>query len=96
MLWMEPSCFVARVDTRRAAVIPLASMERLMRTPSRTSVAFALSCSILFGLSTLTGCENSQTKTGTLVEQTPEQKAAEKNSMEGMKKAMEGMQKTAK
>ena len=34
------------------------------------------------------GCSGEQTKTGTLVEKTPEQEAAEKASMEGMRKAM--------
>jgi hypothetical protein len=38
------------------------------------------------------GCSDEQTKTGTLVERTPEQEATEKASMEGMRKAMMKLQ----
>ncbi len=40
------------------------------------------------GVLAVPGCSDEQTKTGTLVEKTPEQEAGEKASMEGMRKAM--------
>jgi hypothetical protein len=47
---------------------------------------------LLAGGFAIPGCSGDQTKTGTLVERTPEQEAAEKASMEGMKRAMEKAQ----
>jgi hypothetical protein len=38
------------------------------------------------------GCGDERTKTGTVVERTPEEKAAEKASMDGMRRAMENAQ----
>jgi len=56
-------------------------------------VALSLSLSVWVGVLALPGCSDEKTKTGTLVERTPEQVSAEKASMEGMKKAMENMKK---
>jgi hypothetical protein len=59
-----------------------------MGQAQRLTPLLALSAASLFGSLLVFGCSNEQTKTGTLVERTPEQVAAEKASMEGMKKAM--------
>jgi hypothetical protein len=54
----------------------------------RLTALLAFLAASLLGSLAFPGCSNEQTKTGTLVERTPEQVAAEKASMEGMKKAM--------
>jgi hypothetical protein len=59
-----------------------------MGREQRRAVLRALGGSLFFGGLVVSGCSGDRTKTGTLVELTPEQQAAEKASMEGMKKAM--------
>jgi len=67
-----------------------------MLTEQRRSALVAISLSVFAwgGVLTLPGCSDEKTKTGTLVERTPEQLSAEKASMDGMKKAMENMKKS--
>jgi len=48
----------------------------------------AFSGSMLIGGWAFPGCSDQSTKTGTMVERTPEQVAAENASIEGMRKAM--------
>jgi hypothetical protein len=74
--------FVRRVSSVRCA----------MRQGLRLTALLALSGSMLIGCLGVPGCSDERTKTGTLVERTPEEKAAEKASMEGMRKAMEKAQ----
>jgi hypothetical protein len=57
-------------------------------------LAVAVVAAILVGGAAIPGCSDERTQTGTVVQQTPEQKAAEQKSMDGMRKAMEGMGKT--
>jgi hypothetical protein len=57
--------------------------------------AFTLGGAVLAAGFALPGCGDDSNKTGTLVEKTPEQKDAQKASMEGMRKAMEGQGKAA-
>jgi hypothetical protein len=59
-----------------------------MRRNQRLMSLVALSGSILIGGAATPGCSGDRTTTGTLVEKTPEQAAAEKAAMEGMRKAM--------
>ena len=59
-----------------------------MRGNHRRRALVALTGSVLIGGLAIPGCSSERTKTGTLVERTPEQEAAEKASMEGMRKAM--------
>lgn len=60
-----------------------------MRGIQRLLASVGLSGMILTGVLSVPGCSgDEQTKTGTLVEKTPEQVAAENSSMEGMKKEM--------
>jgi hypothetical protein len=59
-----------------------------MHVNRRLMTLVALSGSMFIGGFTLPGCSGGSTQTGTLVERTPEQVAAEKASIEGMKKAM--------
>jgi hypothetical protein len=59
-----------------------------MRGNRRLMALVTLSGSMLIGGWAFPGCSDQSTKTGTLVERTPEQVAAEKASMEGMQKAM--------
>jgi hypothetical protein len=63
-----------------------------MRQGPRLTTLLALSGSMLIGCLAVPGCSDERTKTGTVVERTPEQQAAEKASMEGMRKAMEKAQ----
>jgi hypothetical protein len=59
-----------------------------MRGNRRRMALVAISGSILIGGLATPGCSDNRTTTGTLVEKTPEQAAAEKAAMEGMRKAM--------
>ena len=63
-----------------------------MHRGRRRTVVLAVSAAVLAGAAGLPGCGDSQ-QTGTVVEQTPEQKEAQKKSEEGMMKAMEAMKK---
>jgi hypothetical protein len=67
-----------------------------MRRGQRGKVLLPLSGVLFFGSLAIPGCSGDQTKTGTLVQRTPEQEAAEKASMEGMRKAMMKVQGQAK
>jgi hypothetical protein len=63
-------------------------MRYAMHRTQRRNALRTLSGALLFGSLVTAGCSGEQTKTGTLVERTPEQIAAEKASMEGMRNAM--------
>jgi hypothetical protein len=59
-----------------------------MGQEQRLTALLVLAGALVVGSLVIPGCSGEQRKTGTLVERTPEQIAAEKASMEGMKKAM--------
>jgi hypothetical protein len=59
-----------------------------MRGNRRLMALVAFSGSMLIGGWTFPGCSGGNTQTGTMVERTPQQIAAEKSSIEGMQNAM--------
>jgi hypothetical protein len=63
-----------------------------MRRELRSKALLALWCALFFGGLAIPGCSGQQRETGTVVQRTLEQEAAEKASMEGMRNAMKKAQ----
>jgi hypothetical protein len=64
-----------------------------MRGNQRLLAAAALATALVSAAMVTPGCSGEQSKTGTSVERTPEQDAAEQASIDGMRKAMMQQQK---